>query len=394
MKISVASRLGSVQEYYFSKKLREIREMNDKGLNILNLGIGSPDMAPHPEVVTALTATASKANVHGYQSYMGIPELRMAIGRWYSKYYKVSFDSTKEILPLIGSKEGIMHISMTYLEEGDEVLVPNPGYPAYASAAKLTGATIRHYDLTEENQWEPDFEALEKTDLSSVKIMWVNYPNMPTGKPASTELFDRLIALGKRHNILIINDNPYSFILNDYPQSIMSVEGAIDTAMELNSLSKAHNMAGWRVGMLVGSGDRISEVLRFKSNMDSGMFRGTQDAAIKALELGREWFDELNRQYAQRKQAACRLLDLLDCKYDEDHQGLFVWARIPSSYKDAYELADEVLYNAKVFITPGGIFGSNGDQHVRVSLCATSERFDEAIDRVKEAILVSKSFTS
>ena len=391
MKISVASRLGSVEEYYFSKKLREIREMNGRGLNVFNLGIGSPDMAPHPEVVAALHSTASQDNMHGYQNYIGIPELRMAMGRWYSKYYKVSFDSTKEILPLIGSKEGIMHISMTYLEEGDEVLVPNPGYPAYASAAKLAGATIKHYDLKEANEWEPDFDTLENSDLSKVKIMWVNYPNMPTGKPASTALFERLIALGKRHNILIINDNPYSFILNDYPQSIMSVDGAMDTAMELNSLSKAHNMAGWRVGMLVGHGDRISEVLRFKSNMDSGMFRGTQEAAIKALELGKEWFEELNNQYSKRKQAACRLLDLLECEYDEDYQGLFVWAKVPSGYKDAYELADEVLYNSNVFITPGGIFGSNGDQFVRLSLCASTERFEEAIQRVQESLVCSKS---
>jgi len=367
MKINVASRLGEVEEYYFSKKLREIRQMNDRGLNVLNLGIGSPDMAPHPDVIAALTATANQDNIHGYQSYTGIPELRMAMGRWYSKYYRVSFDSTKEILPLIGSKEGIMHISMTYLEEGDEVLVPNPGYPAYASAAKLTGATIKHYDLTEKNNWEPDFDSIENSDLSKVKIMWVNYPNMPTGKPANKELFEKLIALGKRHNILIINDNPYSFILNKYPQSIMSIDGAID--------------------------NRIQEVLRFKSNMDSGMFRGIQEAAIKALELNTDWFDSLNSHYEKRKDAACQLLDLLECEYNEDHQGLFVWAKIPNQYKDAFELADQVLYDSNVFITPGGIFGSNGNQYVRVSLCATLDRINEAIQRIQVSLTHKKSIS-
>jgi len=393
MKIDVASRLGSVEEYYFSKKLREVRAMNDQGHDVLNLGIGSPDMPPHPDVIVALNDTANQQNTHGYQSYTGIPELRMAMGRWYSRYYKVSFDSTKEILPLIGSKEGIMHISMTYLEEGDEVLVPNPGYPAYASAAKLTGATIRHYDLTDSNEWLPDFEHLETQDLSKVKIMWVNYPNMPTGKPASRELFEQLVAFGKRNNILIINDNPYSFILNEYPQSIMSVDGAIDTALELNSLSKAHNMAGWRIGMLVGDAARISEVLRFKSNMDSGMFQGIQRAAIKALELGKDWFEELNGVYAQRKKAALRLLDLLDCKYDDSHQGLFVWAKIPDHFKDAYELADLCLYEAKVFITPGGIFGNNGDRYVRVSLCSTVKNLERAIERVETSLVKPKSIS-
>lgn len=393
MKIEVASRLGSVEEYYFSKKLREVRSMNDQGLNVLNLGIGSPDMPPHPDVIAALTSTANAGNTHGYQSYTGIPELRMAMGRWYSRYYKVSFDSSKEILPLIGSKEGIMHISMTYLESGDEVLVPNPGYPAYASAAKLTGATIRHYDLTEANDWQPDLETLEQSDLSKVKIMWVNYPNMPTGQPADITVFEKLVDFGKRHNILIINDNPYSFILNEYPVSIMTVDGAMDTAMELNSLSKAHNMAGWRVGMLVGDADRINEVLRFKSNMDSGMFRGIQEAAICALELGKDWFDDLNAIYAKRKAAACRLLDLLDCKYDPDHQGLFVWAKIPDSYADAYEVADLCLYEAKVFLTPGGIFGSNGDRYVRVSLCAKEALLEQAIERIESSLVKTKSLS-
>lgn len=391
MKINVASRLGDVEEYYFSKKLREVRAMNAKGMNVLNLGIGSPDMPPHPDVIAALGDTANQGTSHGYQSYTGIPELRMAMGRWYSRYYKVSFDSTKEILPLIGSKEGIMHISMTYLESGDEVLVPNPGYPAYAAAAKLTGATIRSYDLSEATDWQPDFAALEKQDLTKVKIMWVNYPNMPTGKPASRELFEALVAFGKRNNILIINDNPYSFILHDYPQSIMSVDGAMDTALELNSLSKAHNMAGWRVGMLVGDAERISEILRFKSNMDSGMFLGIQKAAIKALELGMDWFDDLNEKYAVRKEAAKRLLDLLDCQYDDQHQGLFVWAKIPDHFKDAYELADLCLYEAKVFVTPGGIFGSNGDRYVRISLCSTVEKLNEAIGRVEASIVHVKN---
>lgn len=382
MNLKVADRLGAVEEYYFSKKLKEIRSLNADGADIINLGIGSPDLPPHPRVVNALVDAANQSSTHGYQSYLGIPELRKAFGAWHQRFYGVTLNPEKEILPLIGSKEGIMHISMTYLEEGDEVLVPNPGYPAYAAAAKIAGATIKYYDLNESNDWQPDFDQLAQADLSKVKIMWVNYPHMPSGKPASRALFERLIAFGKEHSILIINDNPYSFILNDQPLSLMSVDGAMDTAMELNSLSKAQNMAGWRVGTLVGDAQRIQEVLRFKSNMDSGMFKGIQMAAAEALKLDEAWYASLNSTYEERRQIAFRIMDDLDCTYATDHHGLFVWGRIPSDVKDAYTLSDKCLYEANVFITPGGIFGSNGDNYIRISLCAPVETLAKAQARI------------
>lgn len=384
MKVNVASRLGDVKEYYFSTKLREIREMRNRGLDILSLGIGSPDMPPHENVINELYHTAKEESNHGYQSYKGLPELRQAMARWYKHFYTVELDFEREVLPLMGSKEGIMHISQTYLEEGDIALVPNPGYPTYATAANLAGAKVEHYDLTGDGNWEPDLDLIKKIDLKRVKIMWVNYPHMPTGKPATKKLFQRLIDFGNQYDILIINDNPYSFILNSNPLSIMECDGAMECAMELNSLSKSHNMAGWRVGMLIGAGHRLDDVLRFKSNMDSGMFMGVQKAAIAALSLGEDWFSELNSIYTQRKIMAMQLLDKLDCQYDASHQGLFVWGRIPNDYSDGYALSDKCLYEANVFITPGGIFGSNGNQYVRISLCSSVMKFQEALLRIEK----------
>jgi LL-diaminopimelate aminotransferase len=382
--INTSKRLDGIGEYYFSQKLREIDELNKQGKNIINLGIGSPDLPPHPDVIKVLQEESAKPNVHAYQNYKGSPILRTAIADWYKKWYTVELNPDSEILPLIGSKEGIMHICMTYLNEGDAVLVPNPGYPTYRSAVKLAGGNIVEYNLTEENNWFPDFDELEKNDVSKVKIMWVNYPQMPTGQLPAKDFFERLIAFAKAHNILIVHDNPYSFILNDSPMSLLSVDGAKDVVIELNSLSKSQNMAGWRVGMLVGAKQRIDEVLRFKSNMDSGMFLPVQLAAAKALSLGKDWYDSVNAIYKKRREKVFELLDLLHCGYSKKQAGMFVWAKIPIQYKDGFALSDDVLYNANVFITPGGIFGSAGDNYVRVSLCTTEEKFSESIKRVKE----------
>lgn len=386
MKIDVANRLNGIGEYYFSQKLREIESMNKEGAAVINLGIGSPDLAPDTAVIDTLQAESSKSNVHAYQSYKGVQALREAIAAWYQRWYGVTLDPASEILPLIGSKEGIMHICMTYLNEGDEALVPNPGYPTYSSAVKLSGGTPVYYHLKEENNWEPDFDALEALDLSTIKLMWVNYPHMPTGQQPSKELFKKLVAFGKKHNILICHDNPYSFILNENPTSLLAVEGAKEVAIELNSLSKSHNMAGWRVGMLCGAKERIDEVLRFKSNMDSGMYLPMQLAASKALELGNDWHEALNEQYKKRREKVFSLLDRLHCTYSKEQVGMFVWAKIPAGYKDGYELSDEVLYEAKVFITPGGIFGSEGNGYIRVSLCSTLENLEAAIERIKTAL--------
>ena len=386
MKMEVAKRLNGIGEYYFSQKLREIDELNKAGKAIINLGIGSPDMPPHESVIKVLQEESAKPNVHAYQSYKGSPILREAVAVWYQKWYGVALDAATEILPLIGSKEGIMHICMTYLNEGDEALIPNPGYPTYSSAVKLSGGKPVYYNLSEENNWEPDFDVLEKTDLSKVKLMLVNYPQMPTGKLPTKDLFQKLVAFGKKHNVLICHDNPYSFILNENPASLLSVEGAKDVVIELNSLSKSHNMAGWRVGMLCGAKERIEEVLRFKSNMDSGMFLPLQLAAAKALSLDESWHHSLNEKYKQRREKVFQLLDLLECSYSKEQAGLFVWAKIPSAYKDCYALSDEVLYNANVFITPGGIFGSEGNNYIRVSLCSTVENLEKAIGRIKTSL--------
>jgi aspartate/methionine/tyrosine aminotransferase len=382
MDIKVSERLNGIGEYYFSQKLREIEELNKQGKKIINLGIGSPDLPPHPDVIKVLQEESAKSNVHAYQSYKGSPVLRNAIAAFYKTWYGVDVNADTDVLPLIGSKEGIMHICMTYLNNGDKALIPNPGYPTYSSAVKLAGGTCKEYALTGENNWEPDFEALGNTDLSKVKLMWINYPEMPTGKQASVELFEKVVAFGRKHNILICHDNPYSFILNEQPISILSVAGAKDVALELNSLSKASNMAGWRVGMLVGAKERIEEVLRFKSNMDSGMFLPVQLAAAKALSLDKEWYDQLNAVYSERRELVYRLLDLLQCEYDKSQVGMFVWAKIPSSQKDGFALSDEVLYNKNVFITPGGIFGSNGNGYIRISLCAKKEVLEEALERI------------
>ena len=379
----VADRLSGIEEYYFSQKLRQIDEMNKAGHQVINLGIGSPDLPPHPVVIQTLQEEAAKPNQHGYQNYKGSPVLRKAISEWYKKWYHVDLNADTEILPLIGSKEGIMHICMTYLNEGDMVLIPNPGYPTYKSAAKIAGANVQAYTLTKENKWFPDFAELEKLDLKRAKLMFVNYPQMPTGQLPTKEMFAELIAFAKKHGILICHDNPYSFILNDKPMSLLSIEGAKEVVIELNSLSKSQNMAGWRIGMLAGAKERIEEVLRFKSNMDSGMFLPLQLAAAKALELGQDWYDAVNDVYRKRRKKVFELLQLLNCTFDETQAGLFVWASIPPKYRDGYELSDQVLANSNVFITPGGIFGTAGNEYVRVSLCATEEKIDEAIRRIK-----------
>lgn len=381
--VQTASRLGEVKEYYFSTKLKEIAKMNEEGEPVINLGIGNPDMSPPKEVIDTLIVQSQQKDVHGYQSYVGTPELRKAFADWYKAYFNVSLQADSEILPLIGSKEGIMHISMTYLEPGDEVLIPNPGYPAYRAVANLTGASVREYALSEKNGWLPDLEALGQQDLSKVKIMWVNYPHMPTGAQATKAFFQDLIGFAKKHQILVCNDNPYSFILNDQQLSIFSAEGAMDVALELNSLSKAHNMAGWRVGMLGGSSQYIQNILRFKSNMDSGMYRPLQLAAVQALGMDASWYEGMNAFYKMRQEKVFELLDLLQCEYNANQTGMFVWAKIPDTYKDGFQLSDEILYNSKVFITPGGIFGSQGNGYIRASLCSEVDTFEAAIKRIE-----------
>lgn len=385
-KVAIAERLEGIGEYYFSQKLREIDELNKIGKQIINLGIGSPDLPPHPEVIRTLHEEALKPNQHAYQSYKGSPILRNAIAKWYSKWYGVSLNADTEILPLIGSKEGIMHICMTFINEGDSVLIPNPGYPTYRSAAKIAGAKLLEYKLEKENNWFPDFAAIEKNDLQQVKLMFVNYPQMPTGQLPTLSMFEELVAFAKKHDILLVHDNPYSFILNDQPMSLLSVAGAKAVAIELNSLSKSHNMAGWRIGMLTGNHERVNDVLRFKSNMDSGMFLPLQLAAAKALELEQDWHDEVNKVYKKRREKVFKLLQFLGCEFDDSQAGMFVWAGIPEKYKDGYELSDKVLYESNVFITPGGIFGSAGDHYIRVSLCSTEEKIDEAFKRIKTSV--------
>lgn len=382
MKIKTAKRIQQIREYYFSKKLKAIAEMRKQGKDILNLGIGSPDLAPAKVVVDRLHRESEKETQHKYQSYIGAEPLRQAFAEWYKKYFSVKLDHRSEILPLIGSKEGVMHISMTFLEAGDEVLIPNPGYPAYRATALLAGATPVEYLLDASNDWLPDLQTLETKDLSRVKMMWINYPHMPTGAPASPSFFEEIIAFAKRHEILIVNDNPYSFVLNE-AQSLLSVPGAKTHAIELNSLSKSHNMAGWRIGMMAGSAELLSEVLKFKSNMDSGMFLPVQLAAVEALNLSEEWYQTLNEVYKKRKQKVLEIMDLLQCQYDPKAGGMFVWGRIPDNYKDAYELSDQLLDEANVFVTPGGIFGSQGDQYIRISLCAELGFFEEAKQRIQ-----------
>ena len=384
MHIEVAQRLQHTEEYYFSKKLREIDEMNKRGAQVINLGIGSPDLPPHPSVIEVLEREAAKDNTHGYPgNYRGIPTLRQAMADWYARYYQVALNPATEILPLIGSKEGIMHICMTYLQEGDEALVPNPGYPAYTSAVRIAGATVVPYELTEERGWLPDLDALELRDLSKVKMMWINYPHMPTGALANKDFFEAIIAFGKKHNILICHDNPYSFILNEHPMSIFAAADAKEVAIELNSLSKSSNMAGWRIGMLIADENRINEILRFKSNMDSGMFLPLQSAAATALRLDSSWYTELNTVYAKRREKVFHIMDILECGYDRSQVGLFVWAKVPDKYPDGYALSDDILHQAHVFITPGGIFGDAGKRYIRISLCATEAVLENAIKRIE-----------
>lgn len=383
--VKPANRLNSVSEYYFSQKLREIAEMNAQGKNVLNLGIGNPDLPPSVETIEMLCKEAQKPDVHGYQSYVGIPELRQGFAEWYRKWYKVELNPATEIQPLIGSKEGILHITLAFVNPGDGVLVPNPGYPTYQSVSRLAEADVISYDLDEKNNWQPDFEALEKTDLSHVKLMWVNYPNMPTGANATTELFEKLVHFGKKHNILIVNDNPYSFILNERKLSILAIDGAKDISMEMNSMSKSHNMAGWRMAMLAGNEQFVKWVLAVKSNVDSGMFRPMMIAAAQSLRNSEEWHNEMNYVYDRRRELAYKIMDLLECKYDKNQVGMFIWAKIPDTWKNAGELADKILYERNVFITPGFIFGSNGNRYIRISLCSPESMLKEVIERIQTA---------
>jgi LL-diaminopimelate aminotransferase len=379
--ITTADRLNTVEEYYFSKKLREVRGLMAEGKPIINMGIGSPDLAPSNAVIKAVQKAVTDDGAHQYQSYQGLPEFREAIVNFYSKFYNVTVNPLTEVLPLMGSKEGIMHISMAFLNPGDEALIPNPGYPTYTSVTKLVGAEPRFYDLTAASKWFPNLEVLEEQDLSKVKLMWVSYPHMPTGALATKEQFEKLVAFAKRNNILLVNDNPYSFVLNDTPASILNIDGAKDVALELNSLSKTFNMAGWRVGMVLGSETNISAVLKVKSNMDSGMFYGIQKGAIAALKSNQDWFDALNKVYEKRKALMLQLAAKLGCTYDEKAVGMFVWAKLPEGAVSAEEFIDAILYEKNIFITPGTIFGSNGEGYIRFSLCVTEDKIKEAISR-------------
>lgn len=388
--IGPADRIKNVSEYYFSVKLAEVAKMNAQGMNIISLGVGAPDRMPSDETINTLVDAARKSDVHAYQPYTGIPELRNAYANWYNRIYDVTLEDG-EVLPLIGSKEGILHISMAFLNPGDSVLIPNPGYPTYSSVSNLLGANIIAYDLLEDNEWQPDFESIEKMDLSNVKLMWVNYPNMPTGGNASVSLFEKLVAFGKKHNIIICHDNPYSFILNDTPLSILSVEGAKDICIELNSLSKSHNMSGWRMGMLASNEQFVKWILRVKSNIDSGQFKPMQMATIAALDNNDEWHKKMNDIYAERRVWAEKIMDLMDCKFDKRQVGLFVWGKLPDTAVDSKEFVDLILYKVRVFITPGSIFGSNGDRYVRISLGSSVEKIKEAYERIKTYITENKS---
>ena len=383
-KITPADRLSAIKEYYFSRKLAEVAELNAKGMDIVSLGIGGPDRPPHQSVVDTLKEQASRPDTHGYQPTKGIPELRKAYAGFYKRFYGVELNPDTEILPLIGSKEGILHISMAFLNPGDGVLVPNPGYPTYTSGTRIAGGEIFYYDLKEENGWLPDFEAIERMPLEKIKIMWVNYPHMPTGTPATRELYEKLIAFGKKHGILIVHDNPYSFILNPEPMSILEIEGAKETAIEMNSLSKSHNMPGWRMAMLATNAEFAQWILKVKSNVDSGQYLPMMKAAAKALTLEQDWIDEVNKEYAERRKIAEKIMSELGCSFNPKQQGLFLWGRIPESVANVEEFTDKILYEARVFLTPGFIFGSNGDRYIRISLCATQERLEEALRRVRE----------
>ena len=383
--IKPAERLSLVSEYYFSRKLKEVAQMNAEGKDIISLAIGSPDMPPSEKTIQTLCEVASRPDTHGYQPTMGTPELRKAMADFYKRWYGVELNHATEIQPLIGSKEGILHVTLAFVNPGEEVLVPNPGYPTYTSLSKILGAKVVNYDLMEDNGWQPDFDQLESMDLSKVKLMWTNYPNMPTGGNARMETYERLVDFARRHNIVVVNDNPYSFILNEKPMSLLQVEGAKDCCIEFNSMSKSHNMPGWRVGMCATNPTFISWILKIKSNIDSGTFRGIQLAAAAALSNEAEWHREANIEtYARRRKYAERIMDVLGCKYDPNQVGMFLWGRIPDIYSNCEELTERVLHEARVFITPGFIFGSKGERYIRISLCAKEEKIQAALERIEK----------
>lgn len=385
--IKPADRVSAVQEYYFSTKLKQVAEMNAEGKDVISLAIGSPDMPPSQQTIEKLCEVAKLPDTHGYQPTIGTPELRNAMAEFYKKWYGVTLNPKTEIQPLIGSKEGILHVTLAFVNPGEEVLVPNPGYPTYTSLSKILGAKVVNYDLMEDNGWQPDFDALEQMDLSRVKLMWTNYPNMPTGGAARMETYERLVAFAKKHNIVVVNDNPYSFILNEKPLSLLQVEGAKDCCIEFNSMSKAHNMPGWRVGLCASNEEFIKWVLKIKSNIDSGTFRGIQLAAVEALKNSEEWHHEANIEtYRRRRVVAEKIMQTLGCKYDESQVGMFLWGKIPEHYKNAEELTEKLLHEARVFITPGFIFGSNGERYIRISLCAKEEKIQAALERIKKVI--------
>lgn len=383
--IKPAERIANVSEYYFSKKLKEVAQMNAQGMDVISLGIGSPDMPPSEETLNTLCENARRPDVHGYQPTVGIPELRKAMSNWYKRWYNVDLNPDTEIQPLIGSKEGILHVTLTFVNPGDQVLVPNPGYPTYTSLNKILGSDIINYNLREDNNWQPDFDELEKMDLSRVKLMWTNYPNMPTGANATVELYEKLVEFALRHNIVIVNDNPYSFILNKKPLSLLSIKGAKDCCIEFNSMSKSHNMPGWRVGMIATNSTFIQWILKVKSNIDSGTFRPIQLAAAKAYENSDEWHEEANiNVYSRRRSYAEEIMKELGCTFDKNQVGMFLWGKIPEKYNDVEELTEKVLHQSRVFITPGFIFGSNGKRYIRISLCAKEELLEKALERIKK----------
>ena len=379
-----ANRLTNVSEYYFSRKLKEVAQMNAQGMDVISLGVGSPDMPPSEQSIETLCQAAHQTDGHGYMPYIGIPELRLGFANWYKKWYGVELDANTEIQPLIGSKEGILHVTLAFVNPGEQVLVPNPGYPTYTSLSKLLGAEVVNYRLKEENGWMPDFEELEQMDLSRVKLMWTNYPNMPTGANATPDLYEQLVAFAHKKGIIIVNDNPYSFILNNHPLSILSTPGAKDCCIEFNSMSKSHNMPGWRIGMLASNAQFVQWIVKVKSNIDSGMFRAVQLAAAKALEADDNWYEDNNRNYRNRRKLAGDIMKALHCSYDDNQVGMFLWGRIPEYYTDVEELTERILHEAHVFITPGFIFGSNGKRYIRISLCCQEEKLKEALCRIEQ----------
>mgnify|MGYP000012612405 CR=1 FL=1 len=382
--IQPANRVTEIQEYYFSRKLKEVAKLNAEGKDIISLAIGSPDMPPSKQTIDKLCEVANNPNAHGYQPTVGIPELRKAMAGFYKRWYDVDLDWATEIQPLIGSKEGILHVTLAFCNPGDEVLIPNPGYPTYTAINKILSTKITYYDLREDNGWQPDFDALEKMDLSHVKLMWTNYPNMPTGANATPELYRKLVDFARRKDIVIVNDNPYSFILNEHPISILSIPGAKECCIEFNSMSKSHNMPGWRIGMLASNADFVQWILKVKSNIDSGMFRAMQLAAATALEAEQDWYDGNNANYRNRRQLAGEIMHTLGCTYDENQVGMFLWGKIPEKYADVEDLTEKILHEARVFLTPGFIFGTNGKRYIRISLCAKDEKMKEALERIKK----------